>query len=48
MLYDRIVVAPSTMPEMHCMVGEDHAVSPHWRRGHFRMQTMESAIRNAN
>lgn len=38
-LYDRIVVGPDRLPPAMNM---DHtngpAVSPHWRRGHFRMQ----------
>lgn len=32
-LYDRIIVGPESLPEMR---GE---ISPHWRRGHFRLQT---------
>jgi hypothetical protein len=39
-LYDRIVVGPDRLPaDLDAGLGEGHAVSPHWRRGHFRMQT---------
>ncbi len=35
-LYDRIVLGPQTMAvHKH---GEHGEMSPHWRRGHFRMQ----------
>ena len=34
-LYDRVLLGPLTLPD-HC----DHTeVAPHWRRGHFRMQS---------
>lgn len=35
-LYDRVVLGPDTLPaHLHGVSGE---MSPHWRRGHFRMQ----------
>ncbi len=38
-LYDRIVVGPDRLPaESGAGEAGAHAVSPHWRRGHFRMQ----------
>ena len=34
-LYDRILLGPLTLPGH----GERDEVSPHWRRGHFRVQS---------
>jgi hypothetical protein len=38
-LYDRIVVGPESLPQLNTTDSSGNAVSPHWRRGHFRMQT---------
>jgi len=35
-LYDRILLGPLTLPDH--LQGQHGEVSPHWRRGHFRMQ----------
>ncbi len=42
-LYDRYIVGPAVLPMLadvapSSMGGDGHHVSPHWRRGHFRMQ----------
>ncbi|MET3115812.1 hypothetical protein AAKU64_000015 [Undibacterium sp. GrIS 1.8] len=38
-LYDRIMVGPQGLIATHQYDVSGHAVAPHWRRGHFRMQT---------
>lgn len=37
-LYDSIVVGPSTLISPPINHTSAHGVTPHWRRGHFRMQ----------
>lgn len=37
-LYDGIVVGPSELASSPSGAAPTHAVTPHWRRGHFRMQ----------
>jgi hypothetical protein len=37
-LYDGIVVGPTALPSPPSGTAPTHAVTPHWRRGHFRMQ----------
>ena len=40
-LYDRYLIGPAVMAEVEHRQhgdGQGHSVSPHWRRGHFRMQ----------
>lgn len=38
-LYDRIVVGPNALPQDLRQGLGAHGVAPHWRRGHFRMQS---------